>query len=233
MIRGLYSAAGGMLATSHQQDVVAQNLAYSGKPGHRRDVLRFEASGSPDDFVAPKVSQHADQTPGGIEQTGNPLDVAINGPGMFVVESPNGLMYSRGGVFQLNSAGQLVTPEGFAVQGSAGPINVPAQAAAIVIANDGSVVADGVDVDKLKIVQFADPTQLQRVSSSGFAAPPGVEATELEQPDVRQGARELSNTTPVQEMVQLTAGLRQFEAAQRALRSIGDAIALTTRPTGR
>ena len=97
MIRGLYSAAGGMLATSHQQDVAALNLAHAGKPGYRREVVRFEATGRAEDFVAPSVSVHADQTPGGFEQTGNPLDVAISGSGLFVVDSPNGPMYSRCG----------------------------------------------------------------------------------------------------------------------------------------
>lgn len=233
MIRGLYSAAGGMLATSHQQDVAAQNLAHAGKAGYRREVLRFEASGPAEDFGAPSVSLHVDQSSAGFEQTGNPLDVAIGGNGLFVIDGPAGPMYSRTGVFQLNSEGQLVTPEGFGVQGLAGAITLPANASFVEIANDGTLSADGIPVDQLRIVEFAEPSKLQRISPCGFAAPKGLEPTEVEQPDVRQGVRELSNTSTIQEMVQMTTGLRQFEATQRALRSIGDAIALTTRPTGR
>lgn len=233
MIRGLYSAAGGMLATSHQQDAAAQNLAHASKPGYRREMLRFEASGNAEDFVGPSVSVHADQTPGGFEPTGNRLDVAISGPGMFVIDGPGGSMYSRCGVFQLNSEGQLVTPEGLTVQGLAGSITLPTNAKSIEISDDGSVLADNLKVDELRLVEFADPSQLQRVSSTGFAAPKGVAPTNVEQPHLRQGVREMSNTTAVQEMVQMTTGLRQFEATQRALRAIGDAIGLTTRPTGR
>lgn len=233
MIRGMYSAAGGMLATSHQQDVAAQNLAHASKPGYRREVLRFESGGGADDFVGPSVSVHADQTPGGFEHTGNPLDVAISGSGMFVVQGPGGPMYTRSGVFQLTGEGQLVTPEGFAVNGTAGPILLPADAKAIEIANDGSVIVDGERVDELRVVEFADESRLQRISSCGFAAPAGVEPTNVDQPQLRQGVREMSNTTAVDEMVRMTVGLRQFEATQRALRSIGDAIGLTTRPTGR
>lgn len=233
MIRGLYSAAGGMLATSHQQDVSAQNLAHASKPGYRREVVRFEATGGVEDFVAPSASVHADQTPGGLEATGNPLDVAISGPGMFVLEGPSGPMYSRCGVFQLNGERQLVTPEGFPVQGIAGPISLPADAKGIEIVDDGTVVADGQEVDQLRIVEFADPSQLQRISNCGFAAPPGVEPTKSDQSHVRQGVREMPNTSAVNEMVQMTTGLRQFEATQRALRAIGDALALATRPTGR
>ena len=233
MIRGLYSAAGGMLATSHQQDVAAQNLAHASKPGYRRELLRFEAGGSAEDFSGPSVSLRTDQSPGGYEQTGNPLEVAIGGSGLFVIESPNGAQYSRSGVFQLNGDGQLVTPEGFPVQGLAGAITLPAGAASIEIVGDGTVLADGLEVDQLRIVEFSDSSKLQRIGSSSFAAPKGVEPTNVDQPEIRQGVREMSNTTAVQEMVQMTTGLRQFEATQRALRSIGDAIALTTRPTGR
>lgn len=233
MIRGLYSAANGMLAMSHQQDVAAQNLAHSSKPGYRREMVRFESTGGLNDFVGPSVSVHSDQTPGGFEPTGNPLDVAISGSGMFVFDGPSGPMYSRCGVFQLNGEGQMVTPEGFPVQGIAGPITLPAGSKAIEIGNNGAVVADGVDVDQLRIVEFTDPTKLERISTSGFAAPKGIEPSQLEQPHLRQGVREMSNTSAVQEMVQMTTGLRQFEATQRALRAIGDAIGLTTRPTGK
>jgi flagellar basal body rod protein FlgG len=222
-----------MLATSHQQDVAAQNLAHASKPGYRREVLRFEAGGGAEDLVGPRVSVHADQSPGGFEHTGNPLDVAISGSGLFVVDGPGGPMYSRCGVFQLNGEGQLVTPEGLVVQGIAGPITLPAGAKAVEIVNDGSVMADGLKVDQLRVVEFADLAKLQRVSGTGFAAPKGVEPISVDQPDLRPGTREMSNTTAVQEMVQMTTGLRQFEATQRALRAIGDAIGLTTRPTGR
>ncbi len=222
-----------MLATSHQQDVAAQNLAHAGKPGYRREIVQFDASGGADDFVGPSVSVHADQTPGGFEQTGNPLDVAIGGSGLFVFDGPNGPTYSRSGVFRIGSEGQLVTSEGFAVQGQGGDITLPSGIADLQISGDGRILANGSEVDQLRIVEFADTSKLQRVSGCSFAAPKGVDPTEVEQPDIRQGVREMSNTSAVQEMVQMTTGLRQFEATQRALRAIGDAIGLTTRPTGR
>lgn len=232
MIRGLYSAAGGMLATSQQQDVAAQNLAHANKPGYRRDVLRFESVGTVAEFAAPQTQVHPDFTPGGLEHTGNPLDVAIAGPGFFVVKGPNGPLYSRCGVFQLNGAGELVTPEGFAVQGMAGTIGVPANAGSIEIVADGTVLADGNEIDQLRVVTFADPRKLQRAGTCSFTAPDGSETVST-QHEIRQGVREQSNTSSIQEMLQMTAGLRQFEATQRALRAIGDAVALTTRPLGR
>ncbi|MBI5760058.1 MAG: flagellar hook basal-body protein [Planctomycetales bacterium] len=232
MIRGLYSAAGGMQATAQQQDVTAQNLTHANKPGYRREVLRFETSGQRDDIQGPATSLHTDFTPGHAEFTGNKLDVALNGPGFFTVQGPNGALYTRNGVFQITGQGHLVTNEGLAVLGTAGPIALPPAATNIEIREDGSVVADGSEADQLRIAGFPDPTALQRVGTTFFVPPPGVIATQVE-PDVRQGYREASNTTVVHELVQMMAGLRQFEATQRALRSIGDSVGLTTRPLNR
>lgn len=232
MIRGLYSAAGGMLATSQQQDVTAHNLTHAIKPGYRREVLRFESVGGDGDLIGPSAELHTDVTPGAPEHTGNPLDVALTGPGFFQVQGPNGSLYTRNGAFQLNGEGQLVTMEGLAVCGTAGPMRLPAEATDIEILDDGLVLADGFEVGQLCVENFADPSVLQRVGTNYFAPPSGVTPTKVE-PSVQQGFREASNTTIVHEMVQMISGLRQFEATQRALRSISDSIGLITRPIGR
>jgi flagellar basal-body rod protein FlgF len=232
LIRGLYSAAGGMQATSLQQDVTAHNLNHAIKPGYRRELLRFDASGRHDDLQGPEASLHTDFGPGSVEYTGNSLDVALEGPGFFSIEGPSGPLYTRCGTFQLNAQGQMVTPEGRIVRGAAGPIAIPAYAANIEILDDGTVVADGAEIDQLNVVAFQNPSDLRRVGTTYFEAPPN-SVRSLTGPEVRQGYRELGNTTVVHEMVQMIAGLRQFEAAQRALRSLGDAIALNTRPLNR
>lgn len=232
MIRGLYSATAGMLATSQQQDVTAHNLTHAVKPGYRREVLRFESVGGEDDLLGPSVQLHTDVTPGATEHTGNRLDVALTGPGFFRVEGPNGSLFTRNGVFQLNGQGQLVTMEGLAVSGTTGPVRLPIETSNIEILDNGTVLADGLEVDQLSVETFADPSALPRVGTSYFAPPPGVTPTKVE-PAVQQGYREASNTTVVHEMVQMISGLRQFEATQRALRSISDSIGLLTRPTGR
>ncbi len=232
MVRGLYSAAGGMLATSQQQDVTAHNLAHANKPGFRREILRFDATGPASDLVAPSVQLHTDQSVGDLDHTGQPLDLAINGAGFFTVQGPGGSLYTRCGVFQRNGEGQIVTPEGLAVLGQAGPIQVPAEATSIEILDDGSVLADGKEIDQLSLATFTNDQNLQRVGSTYFAAPSGTQPT-VGDARVQQGYREMANTSAVHEMVQMTAGLRQFEATQRALRSIGDSLALATRPSGR
>lgn len=230
MIPGFYSAAGGMQATSLQQDVTAHNLNHAMKPGYQRQVLRFSASGPDELLTSPEGSLFTDFSPGTLEFTGNPLDLTLNGPGFFQVQGPNGPLYTRSGNFQLNGQGQLVTMEGRAVLGNSGPISIPVGTMSIEVLDNASVVADGNELDQLKVITFRDPDSLIRVGTSSFEASPNM-ATVDDGPEVRQGYREAGNTTVVSEMVQMISGLRQFEAAQRALRTLGDAVGLATRPT--
>ena len=228
MIRGLYSAAGGMQATSQQQDAVAHNLAHSMKPGYLREIVRFDATEPADGIQPPATSVHTDFSPGSMNHTGNKLDLALKGPGFFSVQGPTGPVYTRNGVFQMSPNGQLVTVDGLPAMGTGGPIDLPPQALNIEVQNDGTIVADGIEVGQLRIVNFQDPSQLQRAGTTYFTAPP--DATTGQPPEVFQGYKEVSNSTLVQEMVQMIAGVRHFEAAQRALRSIADAVANNTRP---
>lgn len=229
MLRGLYSAAGGMQAMGLQQDSIAHNLAHGTKPGYRREMMQFDSVGVGSELVGPRSSLHTDFKPGILEYTGSPFDVAIDGPGFFTVQGPGGPMYTRCGVFQRNGQGQLVTPDGLPVMGSAGPIAVPVGAARVEVLNNGSVVADGVPIDQFSITAFQNPHDLQRVGTSYFQPLPG-QASSAVASEVRQGYRELSNTTLVHEMVQMISGARMFDAAQRALRQIGETIAFNTRP---
>lgn len=231
MIRGLYSAAGGMQAMSQQQDATAHNLAHAVKPGYLRELIRFDA---PDQsqIQGPTASLHTDFTPGTMQHTGNKLDLALEGPGFFAIQGPNGPVYTRNGVFQLNESGRLITMEGLPAMGVGGPIDLPPGTLNIEVTGDGMVFADNIEIDQLKVVAFEQPQILQRVGTSYFQAPPNAPTLQVA-PDVFQGYRELSNSTVVQEMVQMIAGVRHFEAAQRALRSISDAVAFNTRPLNR
>jgi flagellar basal body rod protein FlgG len=232
VIRGLYSAAGGMSATSQQQDAIAHNLAHAVKPGYLREIMRFEAAAPGNEMLGPSTSLHTDFTPGTIQFTGNKLDLALEGPGMFAVQGPTGTTYTRNGVFQMNQSGQVVTMDGLPVLGQSGPIEIPPGTASIEVLGNGAVIADGIELDQFKVVTFENPTELQRIGTSYFQAPPNATTLPVAAM-VFQGHRELSNSTLVQEMVQMISGVRHFEAAQRALRSIGDAIAFNTRPVNR
>lgn len=232
MIRGLYSAASGMNATAVQQDATAHNISHAMKPGYLREVVRFAAPAPGSEMIGPTTTMHTDFTPGTMQFTGGKLDLALEGPGFFSVQGPAGPMYTRSGTFQINDQGRLMTMEGFPAMGTGGPIDIPLGAFSIEVLNNGAIIADGIEVDQVKVVNFQDPNQLQRIGTSYFSAPPDAPKAQVVG-EVFQGYREISNSTLVQEMVQMVAGVRQFEAAQRALRSIGDAIAFNTRPLNR
>jgi flagellar basal body rod protein FlgG len=229
VIRGLYSAAGGMQAMSLQQDATAQNLSHAMKPGYRREIIQFDSIGNTADMVAPRSSLHSDFRPGVHEFTGGSFDVAIDGPGFFKIQGPTGPLYTRSGVFQVNSLGQLVTPEGLAVQSNQGPISIPLNATFFEITTDGTIVADGAIVDQIGVTAFQNPNELQRVGSTYFQALPDSIRSTVNS-EIRQGYRELGNTTLVHEMVQMISGARMFDAAQRALRQISETIQLNTHP---
>jgi flagellar basal-body rod protein FlgF len=234
MLQGYYSAASGMSAALQNQDILAQNLAHAPVPGYRRQGLSFES------FVAPngdanstatdyalhgaKVAHHASAfLPGPYQYTGNPLEVAIQGDGFFVLEGPNGPLYTRNGQFHVDADGALVSHGGYKISGANGSLNIPRNAANLAIAQDGTVMADNTNVGQLQIASFADPSQLTRAGTTLFQAPAGVDPQPFTG-SVRQGYREGSNVQVVQEMVQMIAGMRQYEAAAKAMRSLSDAM---------
>lgn len=231
MLRGLYSAAGGMATTAMAQDATSHNVSHATKPGFRREVMQFQAVYDEAEIAAPSASMVTDFSQGIMEYSGNKFDVAIDGPGFFTVQGPDGPLYTRSGVFEMNGQGQVVTPEGFKVLGEGGPIILPMDLNRdqLEILPDGSISAGGQVFDQLKLTTFQNPESLERAGSTMFARTDDTRISPVES-QVRQGYRELGNTTIVQEMVQMISGARMFEAAQKALRQIGDTIAYNTRP---
>ncbi len=234
MLQGYYSAASGMRAALENQDVLATNLAHASVPGYRRQSLSFEAFAAPvepGNGAATTTPMHGTKsaqnyttfTAGDPQYTGNPLEVALQGDGFFVLDGPNGPLYTRNGQFLLNNQGELASHNGSLVSGVNGPLRIPANTAAITIAQDGTVQADNTAVGKLRVVSFDDPRQLVRAGTTLFEAPAGVEP-QTSGSAVRQGYREGSNVQVIDEMVQMISGMRQYEAAAKALRSLSDAM---------
>lgn len=234
MLQGYYSAASGMSAALLNQDILAQNLAHAPVPGYRRQTLSFQeyiapqpTSGDPTmtrPIHGAQVTQNASSFANGpVQSTGNPLECAISGDGFFVLEGPNGPVYTRNGQFQISADGQLVSASGYPVSSGGGSLRIPSNAAQILIAQDGTVTADGTQIGQIRLASFANPNQLERAGPTLFAAPDGVSpqtSTSL----IRQGYREGSNVSVVDEMVQMLVGMRQYEAASKSLRSLSDAM---------
>lgn len=238
MIRGMYSVASALDAAATNQDLIAENLSNVNMPGYRRHGLQFETvqqdannqAGVAADLAGTAASRSYTTFEGGpMEHTGNPLDLALSGKAFFVLEGPNGLVYTRNGSFARDAAGLLQSRSGMPVRGLGGRINVPETTREITVARDGTVYADKAEVGQLQLTEFDDPNALQRVGTTLFSGPgghPPAPAASL----VEQGYREGSNVQIVNEMVSMMSGMRYYEAAQRALRALGDAIAQNTRP---
>lgn len=239
MIRGLYSAATALDSGAQHQEVIAHNLAHANVPGHRRRGLAFEtfdralAEASPEragDVLGTRIANAYNAfEPGPFAATGNPLDLAIEGEGFFVLQGPNGPLYTRDGAFTLNAQGSLQSRDGRVVLGTGGPITLPTTTATISVLPDGTVQADNTTVGRLQLARFPDASVLQPVGTTLFEARPGA-APQASTGVIRQGYREASNVQVVTEMVSMIAIARHHEAAQRALRAISEAVEQHTRP---
>jgi flagellar basal-body rod protein FlgF len=174
-----------------------------------------------------------DFSQGAIKFTGNPFDVAAgNASTFFVVDGPNGPLLTRNGTFTLDSQNQLVTRSGLPVRGQAGRIVIPSTTATVVIGNEGAVIADGVQVDNLLLARVENPRTLVRAGDTLFQGTipngPPIPGTVR----VAQGYVEEPNENIVVDMVNMVSGLRHYEAAQRAMRSLDEAVGQNTRPQG-
>ncbi|MEZ6064754.1 MAG: flagellar hook basal-body protein [Planctomycetaceae bacterium] len=179
MQASLYSAAAGMEAAESLHQVTAQNLAFAHIPGFLRGVaidnsFQWKFNQAEERFDSYRSESLIDFTAGTLEQTGGPLDFALNGPGFFVVEGPSGPLYSRSGAFHLSPDGTIVNIDGLAVRGNGGPITLPPDASlsTLTVDADGTIMAGGAEVGRLEIAQFEDPQLLRRVGASLLQAPP-------------------------------------------------------------
>ncbi len=235
MFSGIYSHASAMDVASRQHDVIANNLANANAAGFRRTILAVSTRGSNEELQSGDVNTdlrgstsartYIDFTEGNLIDTGRKLDLAINGEGMFVIETPNGNMYTRNGNFHLSTDGRLVTADGSNVLGNGQALTVPADAqlSDIVINADGTVRAKGEEIGQLDLVTFDNLGVLQAVGDTRFRAPEDVTSRPAAGA-VIQGSLESSNTSLVTEMIAMIIGMRHFEAAQQGLRSISEVI---------
>lgn len=241
MFRGLYAAATALEAAQQAHQTTADNLANSSTPGFRQRGVRFESfdrllgrDASPTgDIVGTRLSAtYTDFRPAALDLTGNPLDLALSeADQFFVVQGPSGPLYTRDGGFRMAADGRVVTTGGFPLLGEGGPVELPPNVANIGIASDGSVTADGVPAGRVRVVRIADPSRLTPAGLTQFAAPPDL-FPEQTVGRVRQGYREGSNVNAASAMVGMIASNRYYDAAQRALRAIGESVQLNTRPQG-
>jgi len=233
----IYPVLSGALAQEKRLELITNNLANVGTNGYKKDVPVFEAltpenaqltTAETGDLSSVPAYGHFSRTsidlsPGVVRTTGQPLDIAIEGEGLFAVQTPQGIRYTRNGHFSLDVDGQLVTTGGFPVLGGGGPITIPA--GTVAIGSDGRISVSGgeagptaIEIDQIPVFIFPRADQLQKTGGSLFSAPAGA-AVPTTDTLVRQGALEGSNVNPVEEMVAMIEVMRLYEAAQKAIQT--------------
>ena len=228
------------MTLERQLDVVANNIANINTNGFKADRSLFEefltSRAHEDNFVGRdrRVSFVQDRgtfkdfAQGASELTKNPLDVAIDGAGFLVVQTPGGERYTRDGGLKINNQGQLVNSSGFPVMGGSGPIVFQPTDKEITIAADGNVtVVEGTNrVDsvrgKLRLVSFADAQKLVKEGSNLYAAGPEAAARTDIVSQVRQGFVEKSNVSSVLEMSRMIEVTRAYTSISAMLQQQGD-----------
>jgi len=232
-----YIALSSEMALQRQADVVANNLANLSTPAFKGEEMLFsqfllQPPGSQPLAFVQDAGTARDLRQGPITNTGNPLDLAVQGPGYFTVQSPLGVRYTRNGHFQLDAQNQIVTNDGYPVLANSGlPIQVPSNAKDITIAHDGTISASQngstaqVSVGRLQLVDFAVPQAVVPAANGLYLTD---QATQPATGTVQQGTIEESNVQAVVELTRLMAvtrasgNIKNFldEESQRHLNAI-------------
>jgi flagellar basal-body rod protein FlgF len=228
------------MTLERQLDVVANNIANLNTTGFKAtgavfqeylapgaSDLNFARADSQVHSVLDRLSFH-DFGQGPIQQTGNPLDVAIAGDGFIAVQTASGERYTRSGALQVNAAGELVTPDGNRLAGDSGPIVLQPGDRKVAISADGRItVIEGTNTTeslrgKLKLVNFAQPQRLQEEGANLYAAPQGMAPQPAANARVIQGSIEGSNVNGVVEMTRMIEINRTYSMIASMLQSQDD-----------
>lgn len=249
----LRAAATGMQAQQTRTDVIANNLANVNTTGFKRSRAHFQdllyqtvqgpaTLGSRDVQQLPAIQigrgtrldgvQRMDAQ-GTLEQTGRPLDVAIEGDGYFQVQLPNGtIAYTRDGSLQISDQGVLVTNDGYSLQP---PIKVPPESSSVTISTTGVVTAQTTgsagasqEIGRIELARFANPAGLEAMGGNLYGETPasGQPVRGFPQDNgfgrVAQGYLESSNVEIVQEMVDMISAMRAYEINSKAIKNSED-----------
>lgn len=252
--KGVYTALSGAMAQAQRLDTIANNIANVSTPGFKRDQQTFQEyltsfekeppvmtiprnvasiesfydmQGGDKSYVDSKGT-FTDFSQGSLKATSNPMDVAIDGKGLFEIATPNGVRFTRAGNFTMDGNGQLVTKDGFPVlkTGDAGAdvasrtIRVSGLGP-ISISDNGDIFEGENNLGKISVVEPVNPDALQKIGNNLYAFKNNAnpEVTNKEFPSLKQGFVEMSNVNVVSEMTDMIMTNRIFESTQKAIQN--------------
>jgi flagellar basal-body rod protein FlgG len=216
-------------ASERRLENVSNNVSNISTPGFKRQISFEEVLGGRDAASAQaSLRRQSDLTQGQLRTTGNPLDLAISGPGFFRLRSGEDIVYSRQGQFKVGADGTVVTPQGEVLQ-QAGGGDLVLERSNVEILEDGTVLDGTRPVGKIGVYVAADPAALRSLGGSTFAD----SAETMEDAPasaVRQGMVEASNVVLGDEMVAMMETVRQSEGGARLVQVYDDLLgrAITT-----
>lgn len=207
------------IALAREMNTVANNLANMSTNGYQRENLVFSeyvkaADGEMGSLsMATTRARYVDASQGPLQRTDGSFDVAIEGPGFFQIQTPDGVRLTRAGAFTPNSENLLATHEGYLVlDGGAAPIFVPPNAGEVAIAADGTMSIDGEVQGQLGVVTVENPTGLVREADGLLSSTdPVIPAFDSK---IAQGFLEGSNVNPISELTRMIDVQRAYELSQ-------------------
>lgn len=241
-----YSLLSALKGQQRQMETISNNLANINTPGFKKDQALFreyynlaigqdleseEEKFAHGEFISPynrgsssyamldSVSPQLHR--GDLRVTDNPYDLAIQTDGYFVVDTVQGLRYTRNGQFLRDGQGYLITTNGDRILGQKGPIKIEGQH--FTVGSQGRILVDRKEIDQLRVVTFERPAGLTRMGNS-YWAPGGTDQKPIASNNhvIQQGTIEMSNVDSIQELVKMITVNRSYQAAQRAIRSKDD-----------
>jgi flagellar basal-body rod protein FlgF len=243
---GLYSAVSGSIAEEKRLDVISNNLANINTVGYKKDMPLFKSvlgKAQEEIYIPQGVSSASfeidpvslrrtasyvefenlktDFSQGTLQKTESDLDLAIDGDGFFVAETPQGLRYTRQGNFTLDGSKRLVTLDGYPVMDK-NEREIEIDGSRVEVKEGGEIYVDGEEIGTLKIVDFPKPYSLQKIGSCLFESAEG--GFKGENYQIKQGFRELSNVNMIKEMVQMMSVLRSYQSYQKIIKTTMETI---------
>lgn len=254
MIRGLYTAATGMITQYKKMDTISNNLANINTTGYKQDgvvteafpqILTKKVNDSTDVSSARSIGKmslgttvnrvYTNHEQGSFQETDEPLNAALQGQGFFTVqvEGENGQAeerYTRDGSFQLSPKGTLLTNDGKTVLGNQGSIQISGKD--INIDKEGRIFADNIYIDTLQITNFEDLSTLRKIGDNLYASTDESVKSDFTG-QVQQGFLEASNVNSVKEMVEMINIMRTYEANQKVLQTEDQALGKAVNEVGK
>lgn len=232
MLTSLYVGLSRQETLQRALDIAANNIANADTVGFKleQQLVREEPASPPSFSPGDRpVSYVLDQgivrdfSQGGLEESGNAYDIAIEGDGFYSIQTATGTLYTRNGQFTVDNKNQLVTKAGDPVLGNNGrPITLDPTQGEAHVAKDGTISQKGASVGRLGVVRFADLASLKKAGGNLFEAPADAVSTPAGDAVTHQGMIEKSNVQPILEITNLIEITRAYERVAKMMDQTGD-----------